>query len=198
MTRNRRSGDVGRYLALTFLILILACSPADQATMPSASAPAAPATAAPVDPPTHAELANTTFTGLFEDSVQLVDGQWDGEPFVEGGASRPTAGLVDDFILRGDLTGDGSAESVVLIWTNSGGSGTFDYLAAAGREGESVVILDTAELGDRVKVRSGRIVESRIEIDVVQAGPKDAACCPSQMATRVPFPWLLLEARSGC
>jgi heat shock protein HslJ len=33
-------------------------------------------------------------------------------------------------------------------------------------------------------VRSGRIAGNRIELDVVQPGPDDAACCPSQKATR--------------
>ena len=33
-------------------------------------------------------------------------------------------------------------------------------------------------------MRAGRIVGNRIELDVVQQGPRDAACCPSQTATR--------------
>jgi heat shock protein HslJ len=44
--------------------------------------------------------------------------------------------------------------------------------------------LDTALIGEHVQVQAGRIVGNMIELDVVQQGPRDAACCPSQKATR--------------
>lgn len=170
---------------LSALATGLACTPADEkAAEPPDTEAAASTTTATLKPPSHEELANTTFGGIVEEPVQLVDGTWEGEPFVEGGASKPMVGLVDDFLLAGDLTGDGNDESVALLWTTSGGSGTFDHIAAAGREGQVVSILGTAELGDRVKVRAGRIVDGQIELEVLQGGPDDAACCPSQLATR--------------
>jgi heat shock protein HslJ len=36
-----------------------------------------------------------------------------------------------------------------------------------------------------VQIRDSRIDEQMISIDVVQAGPDDAACCPTEKATRV-------------
>jgi len=132
-----------------------------------------------------AELANATYAGIVDEPVSLVDGHWQGEPFVEGGASAPVVGLVQEFHLTGDVTGDGNPETVVLLWSSSGGSGTFDYIAVTGRTDAGVASLATAELGDRVQVRQGRITGGNIELDVVQAGPEDAACCPTQMATRV-------------
>lgn len=134
--------------------------------------------------PSMDELANAVFTGIQDAAVQLVDGRWEGEPFVEGGASAPVVGLVQGFHLNGDLTGDGLEETAVILWTSSGGSGTFDYLAVAGRRDGMVANLGTAELGDRVQVRQGRIADGKIELDVIQAGPEDAACCPTEMATR--------------
>jgi len=35
-----------------------------------------------------------------------------------------------------------------------------------------------------VQVRAGRVANGRVELEVVQAGPTDAACCPSQLAIR--------------
>jgi heat shock protein HslJ len=171
-----------RFLMLCLLPATLACAPAAEQSAPPATEAVAESTS--LEPPTLDELAEATFGGIADEPVQLADGRWEGEPYVEGGASRPAIGLVEDFLLLGDLTGDGQAESVVLLWTSSGGSGTFDYLAAAGRDERGVSILGTAELGDRVKVRAGRIVDGNIEVDVVQAGPDDAACCPTQLATR--------------
>ncbi|MDX2437573.1 MAG: hypothetical protein QNL88_11050, partial [Acidobacteriota bacterium] len=79
--------------------------------------------------PNPEELANATYSGLFGDPVTLDDGRWQGAPYVEGGASRPSAGLVRNFVLSGDLNGDGRDEAVVLVWESSGGSGTREYLA---------------------------------------------------------------------
>ena len=141
---------------------------------------------------TAAELAGATYQGIDEGSITLQNGRWEGEPYVEGGASRPAAGLVGDFVLSGDLNGDGINESVVLIWQSSGGSGTFRYLAVMERDGDQVKNLGMAELGDRVKVRGGRIDGELIVLDVLQQGEGDAACCPTQLATRS---WLMIDGQ---
>ena len=134
--------------------------------------------------PTAVELANATYTGTEEGTITLVDGRWEGEPYAEGGASRPSVGLVEDFSLAGDLDGDGHDEAVVTIWQSSGGSGTFNYVAVVGRKNGEITNLATAALGDRVQVRSGRIDGATVIFDVVQQGEGDAACCPTQLATR--------------
>ena len=143
-------------------------------------------------PPTTAELANATYTGIEEGPVTLVEGRWEGEPYAEGGASRPSAGLVEDFSMAGDLNSDGSNEAAVLVWRSGGGSGTFSYLAVMGRSDCEVENLGTAEIGDRVKLRSGRIDDGSIILDVLQQGEGDAACCPTQLATRT---WSLVDGR---
>jgi heat shock protein HslJ len=134
--------------------------------------------------PTAEQLANMTYTGIFDQPVTLVNGRCEGEPFVAGGASRPSVGLVEDFILTGDVDGDGSDEAVVLLWETSGGSGTYDYLAVVGARDGAPWNLGAALIGERAQVRAGRIIGNRIELDVIEAGPDDAACCPSQKATR--------------
>ena len=134
--------------------------------------------------PSLEELSSATFTGIYDEAVTLVEGRWEGEPFVEGGASRPSVGLVDHFALIGDLDGDDREETTVLLWESLGGSGTRLYLAVMGRNQDDLQDLGTALVGDRVQVRGARIADSRIELDVVQAGPGDAMCCPSQLATR--------------
>ncbi len=130
------------------------------------------------------ELASATYTGIYDEAITLVGGRWQGEPFVHGGASRPRVGLVDAFSLTADLDGDDREETAVLLWESSGGSGTRLYLAVMGRGHGNIVNLGTALVGDRVQVRSGVIRDGRIELDVVQTGPEDAMCCPSQLATR--------------
>jgi heat shock protein HslJ len=134
--------------------------------------------------PTPEQLANMAYTGIFEHAITLTNGRWEGDPFMAGGSSRPAVGLVDDFILTGDLTADGNDEAVVLLWESTGGSGTYSYIAVTSLRDDKPHTLDTALVGEHVQVRAGRIVGNRIELDVVQQGPRDAACCPSQKATR--------------
>ena len=140
------------------------------------------AQAAADGPPTVQELANAAYAGVFDEPVTLVDGRWEGAPFVEGGASRPSAGLVEDFVLTGDVDGDGREDAVVLLWESSGGSGTRTYLAAMGWAGDAVVNLGTTMVGDRVQVKTGFIADGLITLDLIQAGPGEAACCPTQKA----------------
>jgi hypothetical protein len=130
------------------------------------------------------KLKNSTYTGIYENAVTLKEGHWQGKPFVSGGASRPTVGLVEDFQLSGDLNDDGTVELIVVLWENSGGSGTRTYLAVMSVAKRRPVNIATALIGDRVKLLSGRIRMGRIELDVIQQSPADPACCPTQKMTR--------------
>lgn len=150
-----------------------------------AEPPATAEVAAAQSAPSWAEAANATYLGVFDESVVLKDGQWQGAPYVEGGASAPRAGLAGDFLLQGDVDGDATEEAVVLLWSSSGGSGTFDYVAVLDRDANGAARnVAIAPLGDRVRVRSAVVEQGRIVIDVVQAGPGDAACCPGQKVRR--------------
>jgi len=182
--------------ALVLLVLVLsACGPRDGREDSQASAvdqgAAAPA-AEPVTPtvsaqpaPSWQEAADAAYTGVFDGPVRLRDGTWQGEPYAEGGASAPRAGLADGFLLSGDLDGDAAGESVVLLWSSMGGSGTFDYLAVLDRDASGAVLnRATVPLGDRVKIRSAALEDGRVTVETVQAGPEDAACCPGQKMRR--------------
>jgi heat shock protein HslJ len=179
-------------LLLTLITAVgLGCSPPDPADNLTQESPGfddeQPTSS---DAPSLEELASASYDGVATETVTLIGGEWEGEPFVEGGASRPVVGLVDDFYLAADLNGDGNQEAVALLWTSSGGSGTFDYLAVVGREGDRLVNLGTSELGDRVKIRAYRFENNQVVLDVIQAGPDDAGCCPGQKMQRS---WALAE-----
>ena len=136
--------------------------------------------------PSLEELKNGTYDGLGEPKapVRLVSGRWEGTPPVQGGAARPSVAFVRDFRLVGDVDGDGGDEAIVLLAQGSGGTGENLYLAIVGRKDGVPHSVATALLGDRVKVREARIDGRRIVLDVVQAGDRDAACCPGELVTR--------------
>ena len=172
---------VGKILAVQFfLIAAAACGrggPVESDPSPEAAR-------------TAHQLANATYSGITNEPVALTDGRWEGEPYANGGASRPTAGLVDHFVLTGDLDNDGADEIAALLWESSGGSGTRLFLAIMGiRDGE-FTNLATTPIGDRVQVQSGGIEDGLINLNVIRAGPEDGACCPTQKAL---VSWALSE-----
>ena len=129
-------------------------------------------------------LANASYQGIEDEAVQLSDGLWEGEPYVEHGAARPRVGLAMDFLVLGDVNDDGKDEALVLIWQSSGGSGTFNYIALVDIGDGNAVNFATTALGDRVRAEGGSIENGVIQVDVIEHGPDEPACCPSQKATR--------------
>lgn len=128
-------------------------------------------------------FANMTYAGIYEEPVTLTDGSFEGEPFVEGGASRPTVQLTD-VTAMGDLNGDGIEDGAVILTESSGGSGTFYYLAAVIDEAGEFSNVSTTLLGDRTRIESLRIEEETIVVELVTHGPDDALCCPTQEEIR--------------
>jgi len=134
--------------------------------------------------PTVTGLGNATYIGIEDQAVTLTDGRWEGQAYAEGGASRPSVGLLKDMYFTGDLDADGQEETVVILWQSSGGTGSFIYIAAMKPENGGYQNIATALLGDRVKLKSGRLESGRIILEVLQAGENDPMCCPTQLATR--------------
>lgn len=135
--------------------------------------------------PTLQQIRNATYHGVAEEStITLRDGHWEGTPFVADGAARPSVSLVGDFRLTGDVDGDGGEDALTLLASRSGGTGENVYLALIQRSGEVTLNTATALIGDRVQVRGGTVRAGRVSLDVVQAGPTDALCCPGELATR--------------
>ena len=85
--------------SLVYLVLGAAC-------LVACASPASRPTAMP--PPTLEDVRNATVVGLFDEPVALRDGRWEGEPYVAGGAARPSAGVIGDLWAAGDLDGDGA------------------------------------------------------------------------------------------
>ena len=165
-------------MALTAPLILLACRPGIDRSGEENSGAAI----------TFADVADATYAGIYEEPVALEDGEWEGEPFVPDGAARPSVMLVERLWLSGDLDGDANDEAVVLLAESSGGSGSYLYIAALGHRDGKVANLGTALVGDRVQVWAMRMTGEGVELDVIQQGPQDAACCPTQKATRT---WVL-------
>ena len=172
----------GRGLALAALGLAVfgmaACGQKD-APVPPAAAPAGPPPT-----PTLEQLKGATVSGVFDQAVTLANGKYDGPPAEPGAASHPTLMLWESAVAFGDMDGAPGNEAVALLSSNSGGSGEFVYIAVFGVRDGQLVNLGTAEVGDRVKLRTLWLEKGKAIMDVVEAGPKDPACCPTQLARK--------------
>lgn len=135
-------------------------------------------------PPSLDQLKNATYSGVLEHPITLKDGIYEGPPFVEGGVSRPRVTLWNNFVAYGDLDWTPGDEAAVLLIENSGGSGGHIYLAVVSTSGGQTANIATTLVGDRTEIRSLYITSHKIVMDVVEAGPQDPACCPTQLARK--------------
>lgn len=128
-------------------------------------------------------LKNGEYRGIYDQPVQLIEGEYVGEPFVEGGAARPMVKLVDEVFALGDLNGDDLEDAAVFLVENSGGSGNFIYLAVAINQAGQPFNVATQFLGDRVGLTSIAINRGQITVSMVTQGPNDPLCCPTLAVT---------------
>ncbi len=138
-------------------------------------------TAGPVPPE---GLDAATVSGIYAKPIRLYRGRYVGEPFVSGGASRPTVTLLPEPRALLDVDGDGDPEWLVVLAESSGGSGTFHYLAVMGQTEAGFRSRATVLLGDRVQIERISLEGATIRVDLLAAGKDEPACCPSEFRTR--------------
>lgn len=175
-----------RMLALVALtVFSISCTPEAIATLSaeltanSESTLTAPA-AEVVRTLTEETLRNGIYSGIYDEPVQLVDGQYEGPPLVEGSALRPTIWFAGQDTAFGDIDGDGVAEVVVHLTENSGGSGFFSYLILVDDQAGDWIQSPPVLIGDRIVLHALSIEQDRIWVEMTTQGPGDPFCCPSQ------------------
>ncbi len=126
-----------------------------------------------------AALGNVTYQSEFTASGEapLQDGVYTEEAAPDS-ATMTTVMLTDD-VAYGELSTGQKGAAVVLV-TDPGGSGTFYDLAVVVPQDGQLTNVATTPLGDRVQVNSVDIVDGSIVVDMVQSGPDDPLCCPTQ------------------
>jgi heat shock protein HslJ len=124
-------------------------------------------------------LGNLSYQGIYDEPITLQQGRYEGKPFVPQGAARPRVQLVEQLSIIADLDNDGVEEAAVFLTESSGGSGSYTYLAIVDNVEQQVENVATLNLGDRIQVRSFQLEEGMLTVDMITAGPKEAACCPT-------------------
>lgn len=128
-----------------------------------------------------------TYPGVLGSPVTLVDGRYEVQPTDTTPGERAMVELLDELYVLHDIDGDSVADGAFLLTSNEGGSGVFTWLVGvSGRDGAPKSVY-TANLGDRVQVRSLTATDSSVVVEYVAGGPGDAACCPT-LKVRQTFP----------
>ncbi|MEZ4557560.1 MAG: META domain-containing protein [Caldilineaceae bacterium] len=122
-------------------------------------------------------LAYQNIAGMEDAPVQMTDGMYEGEPYVEGGAARPLAEMTN-ISATGSI--DGVPSVAVIVYSSTGGSGGFNNLALVQNVDGTPTNVGTVLLGDRVAINALSIQEDQIVVDMVTQGPNDPMCCPTQ------------------
>jgi heat shock protein HslJ len=138
----------------------------------------------PPPTPTLEQVKAATVSGVFDQAITLADGRYEGQPVEPGAASRPTALLWEPTFHTADLDGVIGSEALALLSSNSGGSGEFVYLAVFGMRDGAFANLATVPVGDRVRLQNLWLERGKVIMDVIEPGPNDAACCPTQVARK--------------
>ena len=170
----------GRVAAALSLLLLGACGGQGSGEGTPAAVPAGPPPT-----PTLAQLESATVSGVFAAPVALASGRYDGPPAEPGAASHPSLLLWAPAVAFGDVDGAAGNEAVALLSSNEGGSGEMVWVAVFGVRDGQLYNLATARVGDRVRLQNLWLEQGRIVMDVVESGPSDPACCPTQVARRV-------------
>lgn len=81
----------------------------------------------------------------------------------------------------GDVNQDGVDDAAVILALETGGSGTFEYLAIVSNQNGRLVNLDTYPLGDRVRVQTLRIKDGQVRLKMLKHKDTDPRCCPTDL-----------------
>jgi len=103
---------------------------------------------------------NNTYT-ITGEEFRLVDGKFE-KQIVPGSASKIVVEVFDD-MTRGDINNDGLDDAVVILRQETGGSGTFYYVAIAmnsinGYSGTSAIFIGDRIAPQTTEIRDGKII----------------------------------------
>lgn len=103
-------------------------------------------------------------------------------PAAPGSASMITVKLTDK---KAFTTINDNVVGVVVLVTETGGTGTFYELALLSKQKQGWVNTDTVLLGDREKVQSVAIDSGHVFVDMITHAPSDPLCCPTLKVTKL-------------
>jgi hypothetical protein len=112
----------------------------------------------------------------------LRDGKHE-EPAAPGSAALDTT-IVWGAPVAADLDGDGDRDSVVILESKPGGSGTFYYVAAAALDAGTYVGSSAVLLGDRIAPQGVTFADGVVTVNFAERRPGEPMSTPSVGVSR--------------
>ena len=131
--------------------------------------------------PTEDVLKNGTYDVKDLGSLTLQNGAYE-KKYGDGATMLNKVGYMMSAI--GDLDKDGNKDAAVVLYANTGGSGTFIYLFAITNKNKTLYQAGSLLIGDRTQVKSMAIDGGKISMQVLDFAASDPKCCPSLNKTR--------------
>jgi hypothetical protein len=128
-------------------------------------------------------LLNSTYRSPDWGEFQLQDGVYYRTPPNSQESSESYTSRFHGPIIYGDINADGHEDALVILGTQSGGTGHFIEMAAVVDQNGTAYNAATIYLGDRVVVEAGMVENGVIILNMRVQGPDDGMCCPSQFVT---------------
>ncbi|MHB1004081.1 MAG: META domain-containing protein [Chloroflexota bacterium] len=187
-----KKAALGRFFAIiTFAgitTLATACGPQVAASGPRSSGPEATAVAVEASQAREQRIQlaeEAVRNGKYElpdiGSFQLKDGNYQ-EKYGEGATQVKRVGVAA--VTFGDIDGDQVEDAAVVLWANTGGSGTFMYLAPVLNKDGKGQQAGAQFLGDRVQIKSLTVDSRKIKLDLLTQGSGDPMVSPSLASAR--------------
>lgn len=133
---------------------------------------------------TRDQVLNATYF-IEKHAVRLVNGRAEA-PAAPGAAAGSTTVLVGEPVL-GDVDGNGHDDAALFLVRQSGGSGTFYYLAAALSKQSTCQGTNAVFLGDRISPKQIHIDKGMIIADFVDRRPDQPMTEPPAINRRLSF-----------
>ena len=125
---------------------------------------------------------NATYV-VNDSSIVLMDGR--AQAPAAPGSAEQTVTKIFGQPAAGDLNGDGTADAALIITQNSGGSGTFYYVAAAINTASGTAGTNAMLLGDRIAPQNIAIQNGQIVVNYADRNPGEPmTTAPSVAVTK--------------
>jgi hypothetical protein len=98
------------------------------------------------------QAGNVEYSGIYHEAVRLEGGVYEGAHFMADSAMRPRLQLLATVTSGSNASTSGALRGYALLMEDSGGSGSFLYLAALLQLGEGLYNSATVKLGDRLGI----------------------------------------------
>lgn len=88
-----------------------------------------------------------------------------------------------DSVIFADLNKNGIEEAIVLLGLSGGGSGYWIYLAVVNQLNSNPKNIDSVDLGDRIEIKSLKVIDGKIQVNLITHRENDPRCCPTLPVT---------------